>query len=84
MDICHYAFPDNMDAMLEGLGKMKPVESFEGCGIPNPKTIHYIEEEFGFFVDKIKSEDGVRSWLYACMAKTLKEQAGLSRSIPVS
>jgi len=84
MDICHYAFPDNIDVMLEGIGKMKPVESFVGCGIPNPKTRHYIEEQFGFLVDKIESENGMRSWLYACMAKTLKEQVGLTIPVPVS
>ena len=34
MDICHYAFPRNLDLLVQGIGQMKPVKEkeFEGCG----------------------------------------------------
>ena len=32
IDICHYAFPSNLDLLLKSIGEMKPANDFEGCG----------------------------------------------------
>jgi hypothetical protein len=91
MDICHYAFPGNLDSMLEGIGRMKPVEPFHGCGTVNPETSESIKKEFTRINNSISircsqpdEKELTRVWLYACMAKTLKEQAGLKQRINIS
>ena len=32
IDICHYNFPKIIDSVLIGIGQLKPVDLFEGCG----------------------------------------------------
>jgi hypothetical protein len=92
MDICHYAFPENMDRMIRAIGQMKPVESFEGCGSYNEEIKDYIKEEISEIHNMIDSwktgklsdkKDKVKRWLFACMAKTLKEQVGFSMPINI-
>lgn len=46
MDICHYAFPVNIDLLLQGIGAMKPVKKIEGCGSFNESIKTFIEKEF--------------------------------------
>ena len=86
MDICHYSFPAHLDLMLEGIGGLKPVEPFEGCGSFNSQIRAFIEKEFAEVNDSLKSLAGAgksdkneltKIWLLACLAKTLKEQIGL-------
>jgi len=90
MDICHYAFPDNLDLLLRGIGEMKPVEEFEGCDSFDNNIKSYIENKFSILNDMIKSitEAGkqdknklTKVWLIACLAKTIKEQVNLSEPI---
>jgi hypothetical protein len=92
MDICHYAFPQNLDLLLEGIGQLKPVKDkeFEGCGSCNDNIKTYLEKEFKVLNDKLKSliltgksdkNELIRTWLIACLAKTIKENINLSISI---
>jgi hypothetical protein len=90
MDICHYAFPTNLDLLLQGIGEMKPVEKFEGCGSFDNNIKSFIENKFSILNDMLKSlsEAGksdknklTKAWLIACLAKTIKEQVNLSESI---
>ena len=48
IDICHYAFPKNINLLLEGIGQMKAVEEreFEGCGSFNASIKTYLEKNF--------------------------------------
>jgi len=91
-DICHYAFPANLDLILQAIGKMKPVENFEGCGSFDAKRKAFIEKELADLNSTIKSmykgrqpdKDGLtRIWLNACLAKTLKEQVNISMPISI-
>lgn len=91
MDICHYAFPKHLDLLLQGIGKMEPIDNFEGCGSFNSEIKTYVEEKFSMLCDYLKSNTNknnldqheyIKTWLIACLAKTLKEQVGLKKSLP--
>lgn len=91
MDICHYAFPRHLESLLEGIGRNRPVENFEGCGSFNSETSIYIEEQFVILCDKLRvyinkggldNSNRLRVWLIASLAKTLKEQVGLEIAMP--
>ncbi len=90
MDICHYAFPENLDLLIAGIGDRKPVKAFEGCGSFSKEIKSYIQKESTVLKGMLKSilannsperHDLYRAWLYACMIKTMKEQTGLSLSV---
>ena len=90
IDVCHYTFPKNLNLLLRGIGQMKPVERFEGCGSCNLDIKTSVEKEFSSLNDLLKSitsvnqpdkNELVKAWLIACLAKTLKEQVGLTQSI---
>jgi hypothetical protein len=90
MDICHYAFPENLDLLLEGIGKMKAVEKFEGCGSSDSNIKTFVEKEFSGLNGSLKSlisagkpdkNESIKAWLVACLAKTLKEQVNLTEPI---
>jgi len=96
MDICHFAFPVHLINVIRGIGKMKPVDNFEGCGIYNSSIRKSIRAELLNINDWLlaRKEAGIegddqegmaRIWLYACLAKTIKEQVGLKDpvSIPI-
>ena len=93
LDICHYAFPNNLDLLLKGIGQMKAVEEkrFEGCGSFNTEIKAYLEKEFSDLNNTLKSfqvknelskNDLTRTWLILCLAKTIKENIKIS--IPIS
>jgi hypothetical protein len=93
MDICHYAFPKNLDLLLQGIGQMKPVKEneFEGCGSYDDNIRACLKKEFLDLNAMLKSltnssksdkNDLIRAWLIACLAKTIKEN--LQLSIPVT
>jgi len=91
MDICHYAFPKHLDLLLQGLGRMEPTDNFEGCGSYNIDIKIYVEEQFSLLCDYLKSNtnkknseqnEQIKIWLFACLAKILKEQVGLKKSLP--
>lgn len=92
IDICHYAFPKNLDLLLKGIGQMKAVEEkeFEGCGSYNANIKTYLEKEFLDLNDTLKSlkinnrsdkNDLIKAWLLACLTKTIKENINLSTPI---
>jgi hypothetical protein len=94
MDICHYAFPQHLNSLLQAMGVMKPVKNFAGCGTFNEEIKKYIEEEFSELHTKLKSKtlsdnntlsqnELKKIWLLACLAKTLKEQIGLTKPLSV-
>lgn len=92
MDICHYAFPENLNLLIKGIGQMKAVEEreFEGCGSYNTDIKTYLEKEFLELNDTLLSlknksgqnkNDLIKAWLVACLAKTIKENIKIS--IPI-
>lgn len=92
MDICHYAFPKNLDILLQALGQMISIDEkkFEGCGSFNDSIKIYIKKEllildnmFTSLTKAAKSDKDqlIRIWLIACLQKTLKEQVNLSKPI---
>jgi hypothetical protein len=93
MDICHYTFPKNLDLLLKGIEQMKAVEEkrFEGCGSYNTEIKAYLEKEFLDLNDTLKSykvsngfnkNDLIKTWLVACLDKTIKENINIS--IPIT
>lgn len=92
MDICHYAFPGNLDEMLRGIGQLKAVKGFEGCGSYSPVIRSRLEKEFKKIMIRIEGlqhdgsysgSDRIRIWLFACLAKTIKENIGLQENINI-
>lgn len=92
MDICHYAFPNNLDLLVKGIGQMKAVEEkiFEGCGSFNAEIKAYLEKEFLDINNTLRSfqisndlskKDLIKTWLMLCLAKTIKENLKLSITI---
>lgn len=92
MDICHYAFPKNLDLLLQGIGQMEPVKEieFEGCGSFDNNIKTFIENELSVLYNMFRSlHDNkesvktqlIKTWLIACLIKTLKEQVELSKPI---
>lgn len=90
-DICHYAFPDNLELLLEGIGRLETAEKFEGCGSSNVEIKSHIEQHFFMLCDYLNKNinknnteraEQIKLWLTACLAKTLKEQTGSKTSLP--
>ncbi|MFC2123658.1 hypothetical protein ACFLU5_02505 [Bacteroidota bacterium] len=90
MDICHYNFPRNLDHVIQGIGDLSPIEAFEGCGSYSPDIKIFIEEEFLALIDLLKlisskkhpgKSEWIKVWLISSMAKTMKEQVGLTQPI---
>ena len=92
MDICHYAFPKHIDRLLKGIGKMRPIDKFEGCGTINNEIKIFIEKEYSELCELLISivknykvpakNDKIRLWLVASFAKTLKEHIGSDKPLP--
>jgi len=91
MDICHYAFPEHLELLLQGIGRLEPVDKFEGCGSFNIDIKAYVEKQFLILCDYLKinsneniieQDEKIKLWLVACLAKTLKEQVGLKEFLP--
>jgi hypothetical protein len=87
IDVCHYHFPRNIDEVIRGIGKLKPVKGFEGCGSLNQEMKKTIEKDIAQMAGSPEAasshetpgkSEAYRKWLMACFVKTLKEQAGLS------
>lgn len=94
MDICHYAFPENLSMLIKKIGRMKAVDDseFEGCGSYNHCIETYLHQEFSDLNEKLKSlitnqnktkDDLTRIWLLACLAKTIKENIHIPASISI-
>ena len=93
-DICHYAFPANARKMIEAIGKLEVPPDFEGCGSCGARQRELAQEHFQALCRWLRGEQGkltavlrdrtpVKAWLVACLAKTLKEHAGLPGKIPL-
>ncbi|MBI9064505.1 MAG: hypothetical protein JEZ14_21140 [Marinilabiliaceae bacterium] len=87
LDICHYAFPSNLDNVLQGIGNMQPASGFEGCGSFNAEARDFLMHEFGLLNEWLKTlihdeqpdkTELIKTWLIACLCKTIKEQVKLS------
>jgi len=92
-DICNYAFPQNIKRLIQAIGKLKPVEAFDGCGTFTVETRSFISEEFSKLCEWLKvdslgndlglgEKEPMKVWLVACLAKTLKESVHLSYPLP--
>jgi len=90
MDICHYAFPTNLDRLIQGIGEMRTIEKFEGCGSFDINIKRFIEKELFALNKMFKSMNSdkepeekqlIKAWLVACLIKTLKEQVELSKPV---
>jgi hypothetical protein len=94
MDICHYAFPNLLDSLIQAIGEMKPRKDLEGCGSYDSIVKTIIKEEFSELCSAIRDltknlnppahnkSDRIRAWLLVCLAKTIKEQTGITDSLP--
>jgi len=94
MDICHYAFPNHLDTLIQGIGELKPHKDLEGCGSYNSEIKTFIKKKFSELFMSIQNmskydnlqiqnkNDRIRVWLFACLAKTIKEQTGIFNSLP--
>jgi len=93
LDICHYAFPKNLELFLKGLGQMKAADKkeFEGCGSYNADIKAYLEQEFldlNYTLKSLKNNSTsnktnlMKAWLFACLTKTIKENINVS--IPIT
>jgi hypothetical protein len=91
LDICHYAFPSNLDKLLKSIGEMKPAEEFEGCGSFNDnikeeviRHISYMNKYLTKWIKDKKVPTKTRLykiWLSSCLVKTLKAQVHLTNPI---
>lgn len=92
-DICHYSFPANLQGMIEAIGRLEPVQNFVGCGSCDAERRSMAQERFDELCAWLRGEPGkldaqlgnrspVKAWLVACLAKTLKEHAGLHETMP--
>lgn len=79
--------------MIEAIGKLEPVLDVEGCGSFDEERLQFSQRYFSdltAWLQGRKSEteemlgerNHLKEWLVACLAKTLKELAGLRESIP--
>lgn len=89
-DICNYAFPGNLERLLQGIGKLQPVEAHDGCGTFNDEIRSFMIREFLKLCEWLKSDipdtgfgkkEPARIWLVACFAKTIKEQIHLTDTL---
>ena len=90
-DICNYAFPANLEKLLQCIGKLQPVEVHDGCGTSNAEIKSFIIKVFSKLCEWLMSDipdlgfgknEPVRIWLVACFAKTMKEQIHLTDPLP--
>ena len=95
MDICHYAFPNHLNTLIQAIGKMQPHKNLDGCGSNTPEIKKFILKKYSKIVSSLNDitkgkvllnknkNDQFRVWLYLCLAKTIKEQTGITDSLPI-
>jgi hypothetical protein len=92
-DICNYSFPQNIEKIIQGIGKLEAVKDFHGCGTTNSeikssiskkfkKLCTWLKEDMPNADSKLGEKDSIKVWLVACLAKTIKEQIQLLDPIP--
>ena len=93
-DICCYAFPINIENVIQAIGKLAPVEDFHGCGTTNAGIRLTAGQWLQALCQWLKADSTdetllpiikspERIWLVACLAKTIKEQIHSPASIPL-
>lgn len=88
MDICHYAFPKHIDNLIQSIGKMEADQNQEGCGSYNSEIKTFVKGKFFQIclsirgISKENKNNMLRIWLFLCLAKTIKEQTGITDSLP--
>lgn len=93
-DICHYSFPKNVQRVIEAIGRLEPLPDFGGCGSSDEVQRQCAQRYFdalGAWLGGKSIEDAAplgertppKAWLVACLAKTVKELAGLESSLPL-
>ncbi len=95
MDICHYAFPNHLDTLIQAIGKMQSHKDLEGCGSYNSEIKMFITGKYMEIVSLLgeiskrnvlaeqNQNNQFRIWLYFCLAKTIKEQTGITDTLPM-
>jgi hypothetical protein len=92
-DICCYAFPDNLERVIQAIGRLEALPEFDGCGTSTPEIDAFLSSEVERLLDRLRHEvpapdpdaddrRRIRLWLVACLAKTLKEQGRISVPLP--
>ena len=92
-DICNYAFPRNLEKVLQGIGRLEAVQEFDGCGTCDSGMRAFVSTEFsrlcGWLGADNPSDDvglgrkePMKVWLVACLAKTMKEDVHLPDRLP--
>jgi len=95
MDICFYSFPKNLDCLMQCIGRKTPVKEFEGCGTYNTAIKEHLGKEFSKLCAWLKTraaknnfpqakDELTKVWLICCLSKTLKEQLGIKKSLPIN
>lgn len=88
-DICHYAFPENIKKTIETIGELNSSPDFEGCGSSDEEhreIAQYYFIDLTAWLQGGMSETGrmlgkrtlLKEWLVVCLAKTIKELAGIN------
>lgn len=94
-DICHYGFPTNVWQTIEAIGKLEPLNDFEGCGSFDEERLQCAQKYFDLLCAWLEREEtrvdlglgersDVKEWLVACLAKTVKALASLDDDLPLS
>jgi len=92
-DLCHYSFPANVEKMICAIGRLEQVPDFVGCGSCDETRSRMAREYFrnlcawlrgrrSSLASQLGERSPVKEWLAACLAKTLKEHAGLRGRMP--
>jgi len=92
-DICNYAFPRNLERLLQGIGKLESVQEFDGCGTCDSGMRSFVSKEFSRLCEWLRMDDPsddiglgrkepMRVWLVACLTKTLKMGIHLTDRLP--
>ncbi len=91
-DICHYAFPENIKKTIGAIGELSPSPDFEDCDSSDEEhqkiALQYFTHLTAWLQGEI-NEPGrtlgkktlLKRWLVACLAKTIKELAGLEENM---
>jgi len=92
-DICSYAFPGNIEKVIRAIGRLEPVNDFDGCGTADAEIKSFITGEYKRLCIWLKKDragidsifgkkEPFKIWLVACLAKTMKEQTHLVYPLP--
>lgn len=92
-DICSYAFPQNLDRLIQAIGRLEPLRAFSGCGTFSPEIAAFLTKQFKRLCMWLSEEapsvdiglgrrEPMKIWLVACLAKTIKTDIHLTDPLP--